>query len=721
MHERHSFYMRGGSLMGALLVVALLSAAAIGIDSANQSVNRDALLAQGSTAAPTATPVATAKSAEENKTITGKCEIGYDYVVRVNDKGEAKIDIENIANNFKAVDIKKDPKAGNRCPMRPGPASDGSVRSCDQNWYCLLAVCRTLKEGTAEKCWRISKKIPVGGEVDSKKVTEQADAEATQRALDPNLSPDLKANADGYIAAAGGNLSNSDDFLKALNQQNMNTSSGISIQETLTAQAAEKRDSLLREYETQCTNRSGIVVYDVFDCASQETELNAANDKAVAEQRKLEALQRDSERLAGLQKQLVPTTQTPPDKLNDLSLICPPEGCSEGKWNPTTQRLETTFKKDESDTGNKRECTGPFAYLCRNANQPGPSQEDIYLCDRLRDRAACMRVAEAQGGSGGVGASSGYGGAYSSGGQPCSAQQQQQQGGFFGIITTITSLFGNKSSSGNCGSGSGSDAPIPTCRITASPTTIPTGSQPVTLTWQSDKAFSATLSNSGNVSTQGSMTVNPQTTTTYTLSLGGYVDNRTGQQLRGECSTQVTVGTQGGGSGDIAVKAEISCRPQVADIGMSVAVSFACRNANTSVGNGFSTANQMSGSATPVVAQPSIGSDSVTYGLTCSKEGKTDTAQCTVEINKASIVLIANPRDVESGKESNIGWITSGMEACTISSPTLSGFTAENAGSTSVSGVAKSPPLTTDTKFVLSCTTKAGGTKTAETTVKVGS
>lgn len=298
------------------------------------------------------------------------------------------------------------------------------------------------------------------------------------------------------------------------------------------------------------------------------------------------------------------------------------------------------------------------------------------------------------------------------------AQQQcnSQQGGLFG---TVLSLFmKNKSGCGTNGDGSDSNAPTPTCQITASPQNISAGGQSVKLSWQSSRAVQASLSSAGTVATNGSMTVTPQTTTTYTLNLSGARNSQTGQQLRGDCSVQVVVGGQGGGDG--APKAEISCRPQEADVGMSIAVSYACHNSATSGGSGFSTNNQLSGSATPTVEAPTLGSDSVIYGLTCSKEGKTDSAQCVVKINPTSIVLIANPKDVASGEEANIGWITNGMESCTISSPTLASFTSENAGNTSPSGVAKTPALTEDTTFVLTCTTKSGGTKTAETTVNVG-
>lgn len=166
-------------------------------------------------------------------------------------------------------------------------------------------------------------------------------------------------------------------------------------------------------------------------------------------------------------------------------------------------------------------------------------------------------------------------------------------------------------------------------------------------------------------------------------------------------------------------KAQISCQPKIADVGMQVSISYACQNANTSSGEGFSTSGQLSGSATTTVASPSLGSTTVTYGVTCSKDGVTDSAQCTTNVNKPSIVLVANPRDIDEGERTTIGWVTGAMDKCVISSPTLSDFTEENKGNTSVSGSVRTPALTRDTNFVLTCTTKAGTTKTAETTVRV--
>ena len=192
-----------------------------------------------------------------------------------------------------------------------------------------------------------------------------------------------------------------------------------------------------------------------------------------------------------------------------------------------------------------------------------------------------------------------------------------------------------------------------------------------------------------------------------------------GGQQQAKCEVQVKVGADANQGGDTP-KAQISCQPRVADVGMQIAISFACQNAATAGGSGFSTNGNLSGSATAVVPAPTLGSSKVTYGLTCSNQGKTDTAECTIDVQRSSLVMVANPKNISSGESANIGWISKGMERCTLSSPTLPQFTEEQSTLTQVSGVVKTPALSQHTKFVLTCTTLSGATKTAETTVEVG-
>lgn len=166
--------------------------------------------------------------------------------------------------------------------------------------------------------------------------------------------------------------------------------------------------------------------------------------------------------------------------------------------------------------------------------------------------------------------------------------------------------------------------------------------------------------------------------------------------------------------------AELSCQPKVADVGMSVAISFSCANATGSSGSGFSTGDQTSGSTTTVIATPPQGATGITYALTCRNQNLTARAECAVEIARPTIVLLANPKNVVSGESSRIGWITSGMQSCVVSSPQMPGFTTQNANNKSVNGVATTSPITRDTTVVLTCATIGGSTKVASTIITVG-
>ena len=172
------------------------------------------------------------------------------------------------------------------------------------------------------------------------------------------------------------------------------------------------------------------------------------------------------------------------------------------------------------------------------------------------------------------------------------------------------------------------------------------------------------------------------------------------------------------GSDAAGPSAQISCQPQIADVGMTLAISYSC-SSGTSVGSGFQTNGAQSGSATTTISNPPGNTNIATYGLMCTDQGRTGSAQCSVQIGRPSIVLVANPKAVASGKTSALGWVTSGMQSCVISSPDLSGFTSQNAGNTSVNGAVATPVLTSAATFLLHCVTLGGGTRQASTTVSV--
>ncbi len=166
--------------------------------------------------------------------------------------------------------------------------------------------------------------------------------------------------------------------------------------------------------------------------------------------------------------------------------------------------------------------------------------------------------------------------------------------------------------------------------------------------------------------------------------------------------------------------AQLSCEPQLADVGMTLAISYSC-SVGTSTPSGFVTNGAQSGSATTTALVPPAGNNTGTYSLICNNQGITAGAQCSVQINQPSIILVANPKTVASGAYSLLGWITTGMQSCTISSPDQSDFTSANAYNTSVNGVATTSPITGPTEFDLDCQTLAGGTKVASTTLQVSS
>src|SRR3989344_5068784 len=165
-------------------------------------------------------------------------------------------------------------------------------------------------------------------------------------------------------------------------------------------------------------------------------------------------------------------------------------------------------------------------------------------------------------------------------------------------------------------------------------------------------------------------------------------------------------------------KAQLSCEPQVADVGMSLNISYSC-SAGTASSNGFKVTTQPSGSATTIVTNPPAGTNTATHALTCTHEGKTAGAQCSVQVNRPSIILVANPKTAAAGGTSLLGWLTTGMQSCTVSSPDQADFTARNSSNTSVNGAATTSPITSQARFLLHCETISGGTKDATTTIRV--
>jgi hypothetical protein len=164
--------------------------------------------------------------------------------------------------------------------------------------------------------------------------------------------------------------------------------------------------------------------------------------------------------------------------------------------------------------------------------------------------------------------------------------------------------------------------------------------------------------------------------------------------------------------------AQLSCAPATADVGSTLSISYSCAQ-GTASGDAFS-ASGTSGTSTAVIQTPPAGTNTATYNLTCTNGAVTSGAQCSVQIVQPNIVLVANPATVASGGTSLIGWVTTGMQACVISSPTDHTFTTQNSANTSVNGSVQTTALTySSNEYDLTCLTLTGQTKSSAVIVKV--
>jgi len=184
------------------------------------------------------------------------------------------------------------------------------------------------------------------------------------------------------------------------------------------------------------------------------------------------------------------------------------------------------------------------------------------------------------------------------------------------------------------------------------------------------------------------------------------------QQCPNGCSGNACAQTPG------APTAELSCQPQVADPGMTIAITWGC-SAGVSTASGFSTGGALSGATSTAVSAPSGSTNTVAFGLVCSNQSLSSSASCTVQVAKPAIVLVANPDSVLLNDKATIGWVTSGMEKCTVSSPDQLDFTERNAARTNINGVAETSPITEMTEILLTCTTLGGNVREATSTISV--
>jgi len=232
-------------------------------------------------------------------------------------------------------------------------------------------------------------------------------------------------------------------------------------------------------------------------------------------------------------------------------------------------------------------------------------------------------------------------------------------------------------------------------RFSAGPSSIATGAQS-TLSWSTSGATSVSISPGiGTVAANGSTTVSPASTTTYTLSATG-TDGKTVT-----AAVQVTVG---------AVTAQVVrfvANPSSIPAGGQTTLSWSTSNATTvsiSPGIGAVASNgstAVSPTTTTIYTISATGADGKTV---------TATVQVTVGAVTAQILrFAASPNTIGLGASSTLSWSTSNATSVSIS-PTVGTVTAN--GSTTVS------PATT-TSYTISATSADGKTVTAVTTVTV--
>src|SRR3989344_2763000 len=558
--------MRGASILGVVVLLSLLSVGAVALDS---RFSQDSM----SQVAAETTAVTPKKEGPTKEQIAQKCYVGYDYVVENDKEEKGKAKISTTLDGKTPLE----PPKGNQCEGKVETEKSADGRICkDKEWNCKIFYCtpddelfKALREKNGE-C-RLLGYSPTGNDLKPENFRDAGMSEdLVERISQGKLSSAEQEKITSYKSTLSSGVLNS--FI----DERVKTNTAALVDKTSDVSAATKQ---LNEYQkTGVCDRSA-------ECSLLEQRQSTLN-------KEIHELTEQNKNLSDVKKL---TSESSAESGNDSK--------------------KDDGNKNNNNNNNNTSCA-PYCNNNNNSFNDGNNSGLTAACQG-GNQQACQQIA---------GISSGYG-ANSSGNDPycitsyeplivqsrpatpgclnyraqtsqqCGSQQQQQGG----LIGTIVSLFKkDNNSNSNCVNG----MLVPTCTLTASPQNISAAGQSAQLTWQSQNAYSASLSNAGNIPTQGSMTINPQTTTTYTMFVQGARNSQTGQQLSGQCSVQVTVGNQGG-SNDEAPKAEISCSPQLADVGMSVAVSFGCRNLGTgagmgtSAGTGFSTNNAPSGSATP--------------------------------------------------------------------------------------------------------------------------
>ncbi|HYP06960.1 MAG TPA: OmpA family protein [Bryobacteraceae bacterium] len=235
--------------------------------------------------------------------------------------------------------------------------------------------------------------------------------------------------------------------------------------------------------------------------------------------------------------------------------------------------------------------------------------------------------------------------------------------------------------------------PVQIARFQASPDRIRAGQQ-ATIDWQVLNADSVTISPEiGTVSSNGTRTVSPRTTTQYRLT----ARNRTGEVT---ATTTVVVEEE-----PAASFTTCSVSPMNIMAGESATITYATSNAETvSISGGI---GNVATSGTQVVSP----TQTTTYTLTANNARGPVTCNLTVQVTQGTAPRVlrftADPASITSGNASTLNWAVENAQTVTIS--TLG--TVQNSGTREVRP-------TQTTTYTLTAT-NANGSVTSTTTVTV--
>ena len=234
----------------------------------------------------------------------------------------------------------------------------------------------------------------------------------------------------------------------------------------------------------------------------------------------------------------------------------------------------------------------------------------------------------------------------------------------------------------------------PTCAMNAAPTTINRG-QSATLSWTSTNATSATINQGiGGVAVNGSRTVSPSTTTTYTGTFTGAGGTVT-------CARTITVVQP-----PAAPTCALNAAPTTINQGQSATLSWTSTNATSASINQGIGGVAVNGSRT---VSPST---TTTYTGTFTGAGGTVTCARTITVvpraDAPTCTLSAAPTTIDQGQSATLSWTSTNATSASIN---------QGIGGVAVNGSRTVSPSTTTT--YTGTFTGAGGTVTCHATVTV--